>query len=173
MALVPPFPFSPEEIRASLAPLRNDFSVAIYSPGNAFAVGAIIRTAHSFLAREIIIIGEAPFYEKAAMGMDKYESVVRCPSDEDFFEHVKGRPLVAIEKDGGKRNIVDIDAFPNEVVFLLGSERFGIPEPILSRASDVLAIPMYGINHSFPVTVAAGIVMHEWARRRYGRGSSF
>jgi tRNA G18 (ribose-2'-O)-methylase SpoU len=26
---------------------------------------------------------------------------------------------------------------------------------------------MYGINHSFPVTVAAGIAMAEWTRRHY------
>jgi tRNA G18 (ribose-2'-O)-methylase SpoU len=26
---------------------------------------------------------------------------------------------------------------------------------------------MYGINHSFPVTVAAGIAMAEWTRRYY------
>jgi len=30
---------------------------------------------------------------------------------------------------------------------------------------------MYGVNHSFPVTVAAGIVMNEWARRRYRDGA--
>jgi hypothetical protein len=26
---------------------------------------------------------------------------------------------------------------------------------------------MYGINHSFPVTVAAGIAMAEWTRRHF------
>ena len=28
---------------------------------------------------------------------------------------------------------------------------------------------MFGINHSYPVSVAAGIVMAEWARRYWGR----
>jgi len=31
----------------------------------------------------------------------------------------------------------------------------------------MVAIPMFGINHSYPMTVAAGIAMAEWARRRY------
>jgi len=30
---------------------------------------------------------------------------------------------------------------------------------------------MYGVNHSFPVAVAAGIVMAEWARRRYANAA--
>ncbi len=30
----------------------------------------------------------------------------------------------------------------------------------------MVGIPMYGVNHSFPVAVAAGIVLSDWARRR-------
>jgi hypothetical protein len=26
---------------------------------------------------------------------------------------------------------------------------------------------MFGVNHSYPMTVAAGIALTEWARRRY------
>jgi tRNA G18 (ribose-2'-O)-methylase SpoU len=56
------------------------------------------------------------------------------------------------------------------VVFAFGSERFGLPPGLAESADEVLAIPIYGINHSLPVAVAAGIVMHEWARRRYADG---
>ena len=38
---------------------------------------------------------------------------------------------------------------------------------LLAAADEVVAIPMFGINHSYPMTVAAGIAMAEWARRRY------
>jgi tRNA G18 (ribose-2'-O)-methylase SpoU len=31
---------------------------------------------------------------------------------------------------------------------------------------------MYGINNSFPVTVAAGIAMAEWTRRHFVAGSA-
>ena len=49
----------------------------------------------------------------------------------------------------------------------MGSERAGLPEAMLERSDAVLGIPMYGINHSFPVAVAAGMVLFDWARRRY------
>ncbi len=35
----------------------------------------------------------------------------------------------------------------------------------MKGADEVIGIPIYGVNHSLPVAVAAGIVMHEWARR--------
>jgi len=167
MALDPPLDASAEEIRASLAPLRNDFSIAIDKAGNPFAVGAIIRVAHSFLAREIILIGDEPHYEKASMGMHKFESIVSVPDERALLEHVGTRPLWVIEKDGARVNITSVGQFPKDVVFVFGSERFGVRPELMQRADEIVGIQLYGVNHSLPVVVAAGIVMHEWARRHY------
>ncbi len=41
---------------------------------------------------------------------------------------------------------------------------------LLAAAHLVVAIPMFGLNHSYPMTVAAGIGMAEWARRYYKGG---
>jgi tRNA G18 (ribose-2'-O)-methylase SpoU len=172
VALFPPLDATPEAVRAALAPLRNDFSVAVYNCQNAFAVGAIIRVAHSFLAREIVVIGDAPYYAKASMGMEKYETMVTVADEAAFIAHVGGRPLWAVEKDHARRGLYDVTAFPRDVVLLFGSERAGLPRSLVDRADDVIGIPMYGVNHSFPVTVAAGIVMSEWARRRYVDGAT-
>jgi tRNA G18 (ribose-2'-O)-methylase SpoU len=167
MPLVPPLDASPDEVRTLLAPLRHDFSVALYSFGNAFGAGAVIRVAHSFLVREIFIIGNEPYYAKASMGMQKYETIVRAETADAFFKATAGRPVWAIEKDHAKRSILDVADFPRGVVFVFGSERDGIPSELIERTDDVIGIPMFGVNHSFPVAVAAGIVMHEWARRKY------
>lgn len=171
MALPVPLDASVDEVRDVLRPLRNDFSVALHAAENPFAVGAVIRVAHSFLAREIILIGEAPYYEKASMGMEKYETIVRVDSDEAFLSHVGTRPLWAVEKDAASTSLHAVPRFPDGVVLLFGSERFGIPPPLLSRAAVTIGIPIYGVNHSLPLAVAAGIVMNEWARRHYADGS--
>ena len=81
---IPPFGLSTDEIRAELAPLRSDFSVAICRAKNPFNIGAIIRVAHSFLVREIFLIGSEPYYERAAMGMQKYETIVECADELPF-----------------------------------------------------------------------------------------
>ena len=171
MALSPPLDASIEDVVDALAPLRNDFSIALHAAENAFAIGAIIRVAHSFLAREIILVGEGSYYEKASMGMEKYESIVRVASDEAFLEHVGDRPLWAVEKDAATINVHAVESFPKDVVLLFGSERFGIPRPLLDRASVTIGIPIYGVNHSLPLAVAAGIIMNEWARRHYTTGT--
>lgn len=172
MALPIPLDASTEEVRATLDPLRNDFSIALHAAENAFAVGAIIRVAHNFLAREIILVGEAPYYEKASMGMEKYERIVRVADDEALLAHVAERPLWCVEKDAATINLYAIGAFPKDVVLLFGSERFGIPKSLTERAETTLGIPIYGVNHSLPLAVAAGIVMSEWARRRYTPGTT-
>lgn len=173
MGLSPPLEATPEEVRAILAPLRNDFSVALHAADNAFAVGAVIRVAHSFLAREIVIVGDAPYYEKASMGMQKYESVVRVADDAAFLAHVGDRPLWAVEKDHTTTSLHAVASFPKDVVLLFGSERFGVPEALVRRAETVVGIHIYGVNHSLPLAVAAGIVMNEWARRKYTSGAVF
>jgi tRNA G18 (ribose-2'-O)-methylase SpoU len=173
MALVPPLDTPDSQVRAALLPLRNDFSVALAAPGNAFAVGAVIRVAHSFLAREIFVFGGTAedYYRKAAMGMHKYETVVHLAGPEELLRTTAGRPLWAVEKDHARRSICAVERFPPGVVLLFGSERFGVPRALIDRADEVVGIPMYGVNHSLPVAVAAGIAMHEWARRRYTEGA--
>ncbi len=171
MAFVPPFDLDPREVREVLAPLRNGISVALYACQNPFAVGGIIRVAHSFLVREIVVIGREPYYPKASMGMHRYEDVVTVDDEDAFFAHVAGRPVWAIEKEHASVGLYGVDAFPRDAVFLFGSERSGLPASAIARADRVVAIPMYGVNHSFPVSVAAGMVLGEWSRRRYAPGT--
>jgi tRNA G18 (ribose-2'-O)-methylase SpoU len=160
-----------DEVRAALAPLRHDFSIAVVAPGNAFAVGAIVRVAHNYLAREIFVVGGDGFYPKASMGMEKYETVVRVADACALREATAGRPLWVLEKDRARRSLHGAGPFPRDVVFVFGSERFGVPAELVDAADEVLGIPIYGVNHSLPVAVAAGIVMNEWARRRYAGGT--
>jgi tRNA G18 (ribose-2'-O)-methylase SpoU len=170
MALVPPLDASPDEVREALRPLRADFSVAVFAAGNAFALGAIVRVAHNFLAREVIVIGDEPAYEKASMGMEKFESIAKVPDAAAFFARAGGRPVWALEKDASRRSITSVEEFPRDVIFLFGSERFGVPAEVLAECKEVVGIPIYGVNHSLPLAVAAGIVMHEHARRRFRAG---
>lgn len=166
---IPPFGMSTEEIRDELAPLRSDMSIAVVRAKNPFNIGAIIRVAHSFLVREIFLIGVEPYYERAAMGMRKYENIVECETEEGFLAQVKGRPLVAVERDQSTTSLWEAP-MPERLVFVFGSENDGVPPSLLSAATTVLSIPMYGINHSFPVAIASGMVLAEWARRRDPRG---
>jgi tRNA G18 (ribose-2'-O)-methylase SpoU len=163
---IPDFDLPLEEIRRSLAGLRRPLSVAVLRSRNPFNVGAIIRVAHSFLVREIILVGTEPYYERASMGMERYETLVNLATEADLLAYVRerGHKLVVFEKDAAQVDLWRAE-LPEDCVMVFGSEAAGVPEEILRAADLVVGIPMYGINHSFPVTVAAGIAMAEWTRR--------
>ncbi len=165
---VPPFELPLDEIRASLEKLRRPLSVAVLRARNPFNVGAIIRVAHSFLVREILLVGDERFYERGAMGMDRYENIVLVPTEAEFIARVRaaGRPLLVFEKDAARVDLWHAE-LPDDCVMLFGSETAGVSPELLAAADQIIGIPMYGINHSFPVTVAAGIAMAEWTRRHY------
>ncbi|MBX3270365.1 MAG: TrmH family RNA methyltransferase [Sandaracinaceae bacterium] len=169
MAKVPPLDLPLDEVRAELDKIRHPFRVAIRRSKNPFNVGGVIRTAHSFLAREIVLIGTERFYRKGMMGMHRYEHVAYVESEEAFVAMARERGwfLSVLEKDH-ERPVGLWDAkLPDECVLVIGNEDEGPGETLLAAADEVVAIPMWGINHSYPMTVAAGIVMAEWARRRY------
>jgi len=121
--------------------------------------------------REIFLIGTEPYYERAAMGMQKYETIVECPDEQSFLAQVAGRPLVGVERDHARTTIWEAP-MPKDLVFLFGSENDGLPRSLLDACNEIVAIPMYGINHSYPVAIAAGMVMCEWARRKDPRGAA-
>lgn len=169
MAIVPPFDLTLEEMRRELDRIRHPFRVAIRRSKNPFNVGAVIRTAHSFLARELILIGDERWYRRGSMGMQRYENVVNVESEAAFVALARERGwfLSCLEKDHERPVGLWSARMPEACVFVIGNEEEGVGEVLLEAADEVVSIPMFGINHSYPMTVAAGIVMAEWARRRY------
>jgi tRNA G18 (ribose-2'-O)-methylase SpoU len=171
MAHVPPFDLSRQDIRAELDRVRHPMRVAVDRAKNPFNIGAIIRTAHSFLPREILLVGTEPWYERAAMGMHRYEHIVEIPSTQAFLERAEAErwKLVVFERDHATVGLWEAE-LPEDAVLVFGNEDEGVDPAIVARAQQVVAIPMYGINHSYPISVAAGMALCEWARRRYQHG---
>jgi tRNA G18 (ribose-2'-O)-methylase SpoU len=170
---VAPFDMPLAEIRKELDRLRTPLRIAVQRSKNPFNVGAIIRVAHSFLVREIVLIGDEPYYERASMGMEKYEHITRIADEASFVRHAQaeGWNVVAVEKDHPQvRGLWDYRFPEDNCVLVFGSDNHGVCAEIMAAARAVVAIPMFGINHSYPVSVAAGIVMAEWSRR-YWSGS--
>ncbi|MCX7807948.1 MAG: TrmH family RNA methyltransferase, partial [Deltaproteobacteria bacterium] len=155
MAYVPPIGLPLETIRAELNRIRFPLRIAVRRSKNAFNIGAIIRTAHSFLVKEIWLIGCEPWYERAAMGMHRYENIREIESEEAFVEVARKAEwhLSVFEKDHAQVGLWDA-ALPYETCIVIGNEDEGVGPVLLEAASEIIAIPMYGINHSYPMTVA-------------------
>ncbi|MBX7197140.1 MAG: TrmH family RNA methyltransferase [Sandaracinaceae bacterium] len=169
MAYVPPLGLPLDEVRAELDRIRFPLRIAVRRAKNPFNVGSILRTAHSFLVKEIVLIGTEPFYERAAMGMHRYEHLRELESEAAFvaLAQREGWHLSVLEKDDANVSLWNA-AMPRDTCLVVGNEDDGVGPEILAAASEVIAIPMYGLNHSYPMTVAAGIALAEWARRHAG-----
>ena len=131
---VPAFDMPLEEIRASLEKLRRPLSIAVLRARNPFNVGAIIRVAHSFLVREIVLVGSERYYERGAMGMDRYENIVCVADEAESVARVRagGGKLVVFEKDAARVDLWHAD-LPAECTMVFGSETAGVPDEIVAR----------------------------------------
>ncbi|MFL5939211.1 MAG: TrmH family RNA methyltransferase [Gaiellaceae bacterium] len=123
-------------------------------PGN---VGTLIRTADAFGASVELSPGCAdptgPKALRASAG-----AVFRVPLGEAAGQRIGlvahgGQPLRELELGGS-------------IVFVVGSEREGLPEAVLADCDAVATIPTSGPAESLNVAAAGAIALYEWSRRR-------
>lgn len=158
--------FTKEEIRATLNEVRNHFSIAICGSENYFNGGAIVRTAHTFLVKEIVFVDVPKFYEKATMGTHKWENIKHVSMEE--FLSTETRPLICFEKraDLNSENLLGFE-YPENPILCFGSEKTGTPEAILEKATNIVSIPQWGILNDMNLACAAGIAMWDWISKNH------
>lgn len=157
-----------EQVFAELSKKRNELEVAIENVSHDFNVGTIVRSANSFNAAKVHIIGKKKYNRRGAMCTDKYLEVVHWASYKDFMQDQKarGQEVVAIENNTPRARGLVNKKFVQKTTLVFGSEGEGITPELLAEADDVRYIESFGSTRSVNVGVAAGIAMYEWARQR-------
>jgi TrmH family RNA methyltransferase len=144
--------------RRSDLPLYEQRPVAlalwrVADPGN---VGTLIRTADAFGASVELSPGSAdptgPKALRASAG-----ALFRVPLGE-----AAGRRIALVAH--GDRPLADVELQP-PVVFVLGSEREGLPADLAARCDELATIPTPGAAESLNVGAAGAIALYEWSRR--------
>jgi RNA methyltransferase, TrmH family len=122
-------------------------------PGN---VGTLIRTADAFGASVELSPGCAdptgPKALRASAG-----AVFRVPLGE-----AAGRRIGLVARGGRPLSELELG---DSTVFVLGSEREGLPEDALAGCDDAATIPTSGPAESLNVAAAGAIALYEWSRR--------
>ena len=133
--------------------------------------GAIIRTAHAAGADAIIVPERraAPLTEtvdRAASGALEYLPITRVVNITRTLEQLKksGFWIYGLDERGPER--YDEAAFVSPSVIVLGGEGKGLHQNVQKHCDVLLRIPMSGAVSSLNVSVAAGVVLFEWRRRR-------
>jgi TrmH family RNA methyltransferase len=139
----------------------------IQDPGNA---GTILRSGEAFGATGAMLLEGAVHPENSKLLRASAGSVFRLP----HIHGLKyGEALETLRRHGtrlyaavprARRTLDDID-FTEPLALAIGSEGAGVPDPILV-ASEQVSIRDARRVESLNAAVAAGIFLHEAARRR-------
>ena len=156
-----------EQVFDELNKKRNELEVAIENVEHDFNVGTIVRSANSFNARRVHIIGRKKYNRRGAICTDKYLEIVHWERIEDFLADQKerGREVVAIENNVERMQPLAKKNFGEKTTLVFGSEGNGLSKEMVDGCDDVREIESFGSTRSVNVGVAAGIAMYEWARQ--------
>jgi 23S rRNA (guanosine2251-2'-O)-methyltransferase len=134
-------------------------------------LGAIVRTAHAAGAGAIIIperraVGVTDVVAKAAAGALEHLPIVRVGNINRALEELKERGYWIYGLDErGTEDYTAVD-YGSPTVLVFGGEGKGVHELVRRHCDVLVRIPMSGKISSLNVSVAAGVVLFEWKRRR-------
>jgi len=155
-----------DAIVADLDTHRHPFHVAIENWQHDFNIGAVVRNANAFLAREVHIVGKRKWNKRGAMVTDTYQHVRHHSGIAALVEWAGAEhlPVVGIDNLPGSQRITTAD-LPRACILLFGQEGPGLSTAAREACTAVLHIPQFGSTRSINAGVASGIAMYEWVRR--------
>ena len=137
-------------------------------------LGAIIRTAHAAGAGSIVVperraAGVTDVVAKAAAGALEHLPVARVTNINRALEDLKKRGFWIYGLDERGAETYDQVRFATPTALVFGGEGDGLHELVRRHCDALVRIPMAGRISSLNVSVAAGVVLFEWRRRRAAR----
>ncbi len=142
-------------------------------------VGAVIRTAECAGAHGVIIpkrrsVGLTFTVGKASAGAYEYVPVARVSNIASTLEELKQRGCWVYGADMQGETYCTAD-LRGPSVLVIGSEGRGLGRLVREKCDTILSLPMQGHINSLNASVAAGVLMYEFARQRlnikaYGAG---
>jgi tRNA G18 (ribose-2'-O)-methylase SpoU len=131
-----------------------------------FNIGKIFRSADGFGVREIHLVGIDFFDPAPAMGAFKWVPARFHPDFDSCYKALcsANYTLFTLEP---KRGQPLVDArLPAHSAFIFGHEEYGLSfDPAAYPGVKTLTIPQSGRTESLNVSVAASVVMYEYARQ--------
>ena len=139
----------------------------IQDPGN---LGTILRTVDSANLNQIILSkGSADPYNpkvvRSTMGAIFRVNIIEADNlKEKLLEAQENDFKIMVTSLNTKNSIYDVDF--NKKVIVIGNEANGVSEQIQEIADEKVKIPMLGKTESLNASVAAGIMIYEYVRRK-------
>jgi 23S rRNA (guanosine2251-2'-O)-methyltransferase len=138
-----------------------------------FNVGSIFRTCDAYLVEKIILCGITPQpphreIHKTALGATETVQWTYFKEVKEAIAELKGLgyQIIGIEQTDKSIDLNDINIEKDrKYALIFGNEIDGISESIVPYLDQCIDLPQYGTKHSLNVSVAAGIVIYNFARK--------
>ena len=158
---------------------RHPVYIILENVLDTYNIGGFFRLADAVAAKKVYLCGQCatpPDHKIVKASVRTYKlvpwehkpSVQAALSD---LRSVRGLQVIAVEQHATARDYRRVSCrFP--IAFIFGHETNGVSDEALDLADDIIEIPMYGINKSLNVMVAAGIalfhIVHKARRSQLG-----
>lgn len=138
-----------------------------------YNVGSVFRSSDAFRVASVYLCGitaTPPQVEihKTALGAEDSVNWVYYERTQDAVERLKaeGYEVWAVEQVEG--SIMLQDFLPDRTkkyAIILGNEVKGVQQEVVDQCDGCIEIPQFGTKHSLNVSVTAGILVWEFARK--------
>ncbi|MDR1331856.1 MAG: RNA methyltransferase [Tannerella sp.] len=139
-------------------------------------VGSVFRTADAFRLEAVYLCGITatpphPEIRKTALGAEETTAWRYFADTREAVRRLKddGYTVCAVEQaEGSIAPDGFVPASGAKYAFVLGHEVRGVQQEVVDLCDCCIEIPQFGTKHSLNVSVAAGIVIWEFFRKRTG-----
>ena len=136
-------------------------------------IGSFFRTSDAFNVEKIYLCGitATPPHrdiQKTALGATETVEWEHRESINELISELKeqGIKVASIEQTEETTFLQDVAALPNEKTALVfGNEVNGVDQDVIDTSDYIIEIPQFGTKHSLNVSVCAGIVIWEFAKK--------
>lgn len=139
----------------------------VQDPGN---LGTILRTVDSANLKQIILSKDSadsynPKVVRSTMGAIFRVNIIEADSLKEMLQEAKKNNFkVMVTSLDTKNSIYDVDY--SKKVIVIGNEANGVSKEVQAIADEKVKIPMLGKTESLNASVAAGIMIYEYVRKK-------
>ncbi|MEA1935815.1 MAG: 23S rRNA (guanosine(2251)-2'-O)-methyltransferase RlmB [Thermodesulfobacteriota bacterium] len=141
-------------------------------------LGSLIRTAHCCGVNGVIVpenraASVTPAVMKVSAGAAHHIPIVKVVNISNTIDYLKEKGFWIYGADAKLGQDVHSFDYGGHIALVMGSEEKGI-RPLVRRKCDFfVSIPIWGEIDSLNVSVAAGIILYEITRKRFGHANIF
>ena len=136
-------------------------------------VGSVFRTSDAFRVKKIVLCGitatppNAEIHKTALGAEDVVEwQYVKSTDDAVAMLREQGCRIFSIEQCKGSIELQNFETIAGECyAVIFGNEVKGVQQSVVDASDGAIEIPQFGTKHSLNVSVTAGMVIWEFAKK--------